>query len=36
MEIGSKFALLDVSVVDGRGGWPEENKAVVVKDGIIH
>lgn len=36
MEIGSKFALLNVSVVDGKGGWPEENKAVIVKDGIIH
>jgi len=35
MNIGEKFALLNVSVVDGYGGWPERNKAVIIKDGFI-
>lgn len=35
MKISSKFALLNVSVIDGYGGWPEKNKAVIVEDGFI-
>lgn len=35
MNIGEKFALLNVSVVDGYGGWPERNKAVIIMDGFI-
>lgn len=35
MEIKSQFALLNVSVVDGNGGFPEKDMAVVVKDGYI-
>ncbi len=35
MNIANKFALLNISIVDGYGGWPEENKALVVKDGFI-
>jgi len=31
----AKFALLNVSVIDGYGGWPEAHMAVLVKDGII-
>lgn len=35
MKIDEKFALLDVSIVDGYGGYPERQKAVIVKDGLI-
>ena len=35
MEIGKRFALLNVSVVDGYGGLPVSAMAVVVKDGVI-
>lgn len=35
MLVEKKFALLNVSVVDGYGGWPEANMAIVVKNGII-
>ena len=27
--------MLNVSVIDGYGGWPEKNKAVIVEDGFI-
>ncbi|MFB6610278.1 amidohydrolase family protein [Agromyces sp. NPDC056379] len=35
MRIGARFALLSVTVVDGRGGDPLENRAVIVRDGRI-
>ena len=35
MKIGSQFALLKVSVVDGYGGPPVADQAVVVRDGRI-
>lgn len=35
MFVGKDFALLNVSVIDGYGGWPEDDKAVIVKRGVI-
>ena len=35
LKVGSSFALLSVSVVDGRGGPPVDDQAVVVRDGRI-
>lgn len=35
MEVNKNFALVNVYVVNGYGGWPEKNMAVVVKSGVI-
>ena len=35
MRIGTRFALLSVTVIDGLGGEPLEDRAVIVRDGRI-
>ncbi len=35
MDTNSRFAITDVSVVDGNGGKPVENQAVIISDGRI-
>jgi hypothetical protein len=35
LKVGSSFALLSVSLVDGRGGPAVDDQAVVVRDGRI-
>lgn len=35
MKTGKRFALMDVSVIDGNGGKPVNNQAVIINDGYI-
>lgn len=35
MKVGKRFALTDVSVIDGNGGKPVNNQAVIINDGYI-